>query len=58
MTGTYAGQFVMEGFMNWKIAVWKRNLITRSIAMVPSLIVALVAGEQGSSALIVLSSVR
>jgi NRAMP (natural resistance-associated macrophage protein)-like metal ion transporter len=38
--GTYAGQFVMEGFLKWQIAPWKRVLITRSIALVPALIVA------------------
>eukprot|EP01122_Echinamoeba_exundans_P001660 TRINITY_DN11675_c0_g1_i1.p1 TRINITY_DN11675_c0_g1~~TRINITY_DN11675_c0_g1_i1.p1 ORF type:complete len:523 (+),score=92.39 TRINITY_DN11675_c0_g1_i1:106-1674(+) len=57
MTGTYAGQFVMEGFLNWKIAVWKRNLITRSVAIVPSLVVALIFGDKGSDSLIVLSQV-
>nr|BCL66021.1 divalent metal transporter-related protein [Perna viridis] len=43
MTGTYAGQFVMEGFINIKWAKWKRVLLTRSIAMVPTIIVALIA---------------
>jgi natural resistance-associated macrophage protein 2 len=57
MTGTYAGQFVMEGFLNWKIAVWKRNLITRSVAIVPSLAVALIFGDKGSDSLIVFSQV-
>lgn len=57
MTGTYAGQFVMEGFLDWKIAVWKRNLITRLVAIVPSLIVALIFGTKGSDSLIVLSQV-
>ena len=57
LTGTYAGQFVMEGFLELKMSMWKRNLITRSIAILPSLIVALLAGQSGSSALIILSSV-
>lgn len=56
LTGTYAGQFVMEGFLELKMSMWKRNLITRSIAILPSLIVALLAGQSGSSALIILSS--
>ncbi|VDI25722.1 Hypothetical predicted protein [Mytilus galloprovincialis] len=41
--GTYAGQFVMEGFMNIRWSKWKRVLLTRSIAMVPTIIVALIA---------------
>jgi len=57
MTGTFAGQFVMEGFLEIKMALWLRNLITRSVAMLPSLIVALIAGDSGSDALIVLSQV-
>lgn len=36
MTGTYSGQFAMEGFLNLKWARWKRVLFTRSIAMVPT----------------------
>ena len=39
MTGTYAGQFVMEGFLNFTLPVWQRVLITRSIAIVPALCV-------------------
>eukprot|EP01052_Picozoa_sp_SAG31_P057884 SAG31_NODE_17379_length_673_cov_0.637631_1_plen_119_part_10 len=41
MTGVFAGQFVMEGFLNLKIAAWKRLALTRSIALVPALVVAL-----------------
>jgi natural resistance-associated macrophage protein 2 len=40
MTGTYAGQFVMEGFLNLKWARWKRVLFTRSIAIVPTFCIA------------------
>lgn len=47
MTGTYAGQFVMEGFLNLKIAPWKRVALTRSVALVPAILVALLA--RGSS---------
>lgn len=43
MTGTYAGQFIMEGFLNIHWAKWKRVLLTRSIAMVPTILVATLA---------------
>ena len=39
MTGTYAGQFVMEGFLDFKLPVWQRVLITRAVAIVPALCV-------------------
>eukprot|EP00696_Hemimastix_kukwesjijk_P018864 gnl/Hemi2/7923_TR2735_c0_g1_i1.p1 gnl/Hemi2/7923_TR2735_c0_g1~~gnl/Hemi2/7923_TR2735_c0_g1_i1.p1 ORF type:complete len:594 (+),score=103.91 gnl/Hemi2/7923_TR2735_c0_g1_i1:155-1936(+) len=45
MTGTYAGQFVMEGFLELKMPAWKRVLITRSIAIVPAVAVALMAEQ-------------
>lgn len=41
MTGTYAGQFVMQGFLDLKIKPWQRVLLTRSVALGPTLIVAL-----------------
>jgi natural resistance-associated macrophage protein 2 len=37
MTGTYAGQFVMEGFLDISLPVWQRVLLTRSIALIPAL---------------------
>ena len=37
MTGTYAGQFVMEGFLDFKLPVWQRVMLTRSIAIVPAI---------------------
>lgn len=40
MTGTYCGQFVMEGFFDFKLVIWKRVLVTRSIAIMPALVVA------------------
>lgn len=40
MTGTYTGQFTMEGFLNLKWARWRRVLFTRSIAIVPTFLVA------------------
>ena len=39
MTGTYSGQFVMEGFLNFKLPVYKRVLLTRAVAIVPALTV-------------------
>lgn len=49
MTGTYAGQFVMSGFLNLKINAFKRSLITRAVALVPTLFVALSAPTDNSS---------
>jgi natural resistance-associated macrophage protein len=43
MAGTYAGQFVMEGFFNIKLPVWKRVLVTRSIAILPAISVAFIS---------------
>ena len=57
ITGTYAGQFVMEGFLAWNIPMWKRNLITRSVTILPSLLVVLLVGSDGADALIVWSQV-
>ncbi len=48
MTGTFAGQYVMEGFVHIKIAAWKRVFITRMIALLPAVAVALIAKEDGS----------
>uniref|UniRef100_A0A2P2JKT4 Natural resistance-associated macrophage protein n=1 Tax=Rhizophora mucronata TaxID=61149 RepID=A0A2P2JKT4_RHIMU len=42
MTGTYAGQFIMGGFLNMRLKKWQRALITRSCAIIPTIIVALV----------------
>jgi len=41
MAGTYAGQFVMEGFLNINLPVYKRLFLTRSVAIVPAFIVTL-----------------
>lgn len=46
MTGTYAGQFVMEGFLRLHMAPWKRVAITRSLAMVPTLVIAVVTNKE------------
>eukprot|EP00644_Phytophthora_capsici_P009636 jgi/Phyca11/118218/e_gw1.35.225.1 len=47
MTGTYAGQFVMEGFLDFRIAAWKRVTITRAMALGPALVVALLTEYDG-----------
>ena len=39
MTGTYAGQFVMEGFLDFQLPIWARVLLTRSVAIVPAIMV-------------------
>ncbi|WP_324675428.1 Nramp family divalent metal transporter [Hymenobacter sp. GOD-10R] len=57
LTGTLAGQIVMEGFLNLHLKPWVRRLITRGIAVVPAFIVTLMYGEKGTSELLVLSQV-
>jgi manganese transport protein len=57
LTGTLAGQIVMEGFLNIRIRPWLRRLITRLIAIVPAVIVAILGGESGTAKLLILSQV-
>lgn len=57
LTGTLAGQIVMEGFLDLRIKPWMRRLLTRSIAIVPALIVSVLYGERGAGELLVLSQV-
>ncbi len=57
LTGTLAGQIVMEGFLNIKLKPWLRRLITRLIAVIPALIVATIYGEKGTTDLLILSQV-
>lgn len=57
LTGTLAGQVVMEGFLNLKLKPWLRRLITRVIAIVPAFIVTFLYGEKGIANLLVLSQV-
>jgi manganese transport protein len=57
ITGTLAGQVVMEGFIHLKVSPWLRRLITRSIAIVPTIVVVAVNGEQGTEKLLLLSQV-
>jgi manganese transport protein len=57
VTATLAGQIVMEGFLNIKMAPWLRRLVTRVIAIVPAAAVAIIAGEEGTGKLLILSQV-
>jgi manganese transport protein len=57
LTGTLAGQIVMEGFLDLRLKPWVRRLITRLLAIIPAVIVAVVAGESGTARLLVLSQV-
>jgi manganese transport protein len=57
LTGTLAGQIVMEGFLNLRIRPWLRRLITRAIAIVPAAIVAILYGASGTAKLLILSQV-
>jgi manganese transport protein len=57
LTGTLAGQIVMEGFINLRLRPWLRRLITRLLAIVPAIIVIAMYGERGSGPLIILSQV-
>jgi len=57
LTGTLAGQIVMEGFLNIRLRPWLRRLITRAIAIIPAVIVAIMYGEAGTAKLLVLSQV-
>ena len=57
LTGTLAGQIVMEGFLNIRLAPWLRRLITRAIAIVPAAIVAALYGSRGANDLLILSQV-
>ncbi|MEQ1573458.1 MAG: Nramp family divalent metal transporter [Vicinamibacterales bacterium] len=57
LTGTLAGQIVMEGFVNIRLRPWLRRLITRLVAIVPAIITIVFYGEEGTGALLVLSQV-
>jgi len=57
LTGTLAGQIVMEGFIDLRIRPWLRRIITRAIAVVPAVVVIGIYGEGKSTALIVASQV-
>lgn len=57
LTGTMAGQIVMEGFLNIRVRPWLRRLMTRLLAIVPAVIVASLRGEQGVGELLIFSQV-
>ncbi len=57
ITGTLAGQIVMEGFIHLKVSPWLRRLITRGLAIIPTIIVVAVNGERGTEKLLILSQV-
>jgi len=57
ITGTLAGQVVMEGFIHIKLQPWLRRMITRSIAIIPTIIVVWFTGERGTEKLLLLSQV-
>ncbi len=57
LTGTLAGQIVMEGFLNIRLKPWLRRLITRLIAVVPAFFVTIMYGEGGTADLLVVSQV-
>src|ERR1700704_6287504 len=57
LTGTLAGQIVMEGFINLRLRPWLRRLVTRLIAIIPAIIVVSIYGERGAGPLLILSQV-
>lgn len=56
ITGTYAGQYVMQGFLDLRLQPWIRNFLTRCLAIIPSLIVAIIGGSSGAGKLIIIAS--
>lgn len=57
LTGTISGQVVMEGFLNIRLRPWVRRLITRSVALLPAIVVIAIAGSEGTYKLLILSQV-
>ena len=57
ITGTLAGQVVMEGFIHIRLSPWLRRMITRSLAIIPTIIVVAFMGERGTEKLLILSQV-
>lgn len=57
LTGTLAGQIVMEGFLNIRLRPWLRRLLTRAIAIIPAIVVISISGEKATTELLVLSQV-
>src|SRR6267154_978959 len=57
LTGTLAGQIVMEGFINIRLRPWLRRLVTRLVAIIPAIIVIALYGDRGTGPLLILSQV-
>jgi manganese transport protein len=57
LTGTLAGQIVMEGFLDLRLRPWVRRLLTRAIAIVPAVVVSMISGENGTARLLIFSQV-
>ena len=57
LTGTLAGQIIMEGYLDLRIAPWLRRLITRSLALIPAVLTIALAGEESTQHLLILSQV-
>jgi manganese transport protein len=57
LTGTLAGQIVMEGFLNIRLRPWLRRLITRLLAIIPAIVCVVLYGESGTAKLLILSQV-
>jgi len=57
ITGTLAGQVVMEGFMRWRIQPWLRRLITRALAIIPAIVIIGARGDASVNNLLTLSQV-
>jgi manganese transport protein len=57
ITGTLAGQVVMEGFMHWRLAPWVRRLVTRVLAILPAIFIIGIRGENSVNDLLTLSQV-
>jgi manganese transport protein len=57
LTGTMAGQIVMEGFLNIRVQPWLRRLLTRTLAIIPAALTVYLAGETGTYKLLILSQI-
>lgn len=57
VTGTLAGQIVMEGFLDIRLPAWLRRMITRLVAIVPAVVITAIYGESGTAKLLILSQV-
>ena len=58
ITGTMAGQIVMEGFLDIKLRPWMRRMVTRLVAIIPAIVVILIMGDKGTYDLLILSQVK